>query len=760
MSDHARKFNEFIKNNLNSAQQKAVAPRDGVLLVIAGAGSGKTRVITSRILHLIINEGVSPDAIVALTFTNKAANEMKSRITQFLGAVGTLPFVGTFHSYCLRLLKENVHHLKMPFFSILDEDDQQKILSGIIQRNNLAKRTTAKQLSFQISQIKNQLVNPDNVHEVTAADRFMQEIYNAYEKEKAASRCLDFDDLLLEVLRLFKTNAGFKQTFQQHVKHLLVDEYQDTNVVQHELLQQLCKHNGNFTADSLCVVGDEDQSIYSWRGATVTNMTNFKKDFPAAQLIKIEQNYRSVQTILDVANSVIEHNYERNPKKLWSERKGKDRIRILSCLSEYQEGDTVAALIKQLARNQEKLSSVAIVYRAHHQSRALEEALIRNSIPYRIVGGIQFYERKEIKDLLAYLRLMVNPFDRVAFFRIINCPARGLGQKFEEEFYSAWSAEPFSTFKEIAHKLMECGTISGQKKNAALNFIQIFDGVDHATKPSDAVEHIIGAVNYLTYLKESNDQEEANSRIENVKELIHAMTYLESKGTTTLSLFLDEVALMQAKSTADDATKDAVQLMTLHAAKGLEFPTVVIAGLEEGLLPSSRSLVNLDALEEERRLLYVGITRAEDRLLITHSRYRYTYGTMSEQCSSRFLQEIPQGMVPRYDISNWQPPQLNMFFAQWMGIEQEASSSSSVFTFGAATKAPASPMAKPTTQKSTESVAPRKATTWKKNQPVSHEKFGIGTVQAVEERDNGATYVMVQFKSGKKKIDAKFLCLV
>ncbi|BDC34292.1 DNA helicase [Candidatus Dependentiae bacterium Noda2021] len=630
-------FNDFISNKLNPAQEKAVTTIKGPLLVVAGAGSGKTRVITARIAHLMINHDVQPHEIVALTFTNKAAREMKERIEQFLGSSKMLPFIGTFHSYCLRLLKKHAHLLDNPFISILDEDDQHKILQGIITRNGLNKKITAKQLSYQISQIKNQSLH--GIQYDLANNKMIEEIYRAYEHEKTLSKTLDFDDLLLQTVSLLKKNSLFRNSLQHTIRHLLVDEYQDTNIVQHELLKYIALGNDKqFTIDSVCVVGDEDQSIYSWRGATVANILNFTKDFKNTEIITIEQNYRSAQPILDIANHVIEHNNTRNPKRLWSEKKGNDRARALVCLSEYQEAEAIAQLLKSITLKNKTLDSVAVLYRTHFQSRAIEEALIKHSIPYKIVGGVQFYERKEIKDILGYLKLSINPFDRPSFLRVINSPLRGLGAQFEELFHSRWSLEPFLSFKDVAQKLIQENLLTKVKQQSLIAFIDIFEAIDLQSSPEKAVEHILQRTNYYSFLKEEYEPQEAIIRIENIKELIGALHHLHSTGIKTIAQFLDEVALMQEHYRKEDSQgNNPVLLMTLHAAKGLEFNTVILTGLEEGMLPSTRSLTNEEQVEEERRLFYVGITRAEERILITHCRYRYTFGTMTDQRSSRFM---------------------------------------------------------------------------------------------------------------------------
>jgi len=736
----ASSFDTFLENDLNPAQKQAATHSNGAILVIAGAGSGKTRVITARITYLIINKNALPSSIVALTFTNKAANEMKNRITQFLGNNHELPFIGTFHSYCVRLLKKNPDLLTSPFFSILDSSDQQKLIKAILQRSNLHKQFTAKSVSYQISQMKNHSTSPDKLEQSYLTNPLLYDIYQAYEKEKKASKCLDFDDLLLETLQLFKKHHTFKELQQEQVDHILVDEYQDTNVVQHALLKQMATKNKQLFVKSICAVGDEDQSIYSWRGATITNILNFKKDFSKTKIIKIEQNYRSVQPILDIANKVIQNNTQRNPKKLWSNKRGNNRIQILSCLSEYQEAETIAQMLTVI-QQKHALNTVAILYRTHTQSRAIEEALIKQSIPYKIIGGVQFYERKEIKDLLAYLRLIANPFDRTSFFRVINTPSRGLGVKFEEQFYAKWHSEPFLTFHQIATTCVKAKIVILSKAKALQQFVALFDGLDPTNKPSTAVEHIMRNTAYLSYIKNTYDPPEAQVRIDNIKEFINAIKYFELHHGNTITLFLDDVALMQEKMNSKKNPESTVMLMTLHAAKGLEFDTIVLSGLEEGLLPTSRALQQDDALEEERRLFYVGITRAKERLLLLHTKYRYSYGQMVDQSPSRFLHEIPPSL-PHDDCSYWKQAQLSTFFSDWFGIKKKTS----VMTFQ---------RARPVTDQKSQSkkaIPDFSYPGWKKNQPVIHKKYGTGIIKMIEKKEKNKIYVTVLFKRGTKKI--------
>jgi DNA helicase-2/ATP-dependent DNA helicase PcrA len=844
MSGKIQTFNDFLENSLNENQLKAVKQTNGTLLVIAGAGSGKTRVITARIANLMLNEDAAANSIIALTFTNKAAKEMKTRITSWLLDTNEIPFVGTFHSFCLRLLKSNSHLLEIPRFSILDDDDQKKILADIIKHNNLNKKITPDQLSFQISTLKNNLALGNAAFDFE--NKILQELYVAYEAQRKASKCFDFDDLIIETLKLFKNNKSFKQAFQNAIKHVLVDEYQDTSAIQHALLKQIAQNDElkdkQLVIESLCVVGDEDQSVYSWRGANVDNIVFFTKDFPKAITIKIEQNYRSVKPILDIANKVISHNKNRNPKILWSDKQAKNRVAATSCTSEYQEGEMIANLF-EMVRKQKKYSSMAVLYRAHYQSRAIEEALIKHSIPYKIVGGIQFYERKEIKDLLAYLKLMVNPYDRVSFFRVVNCPPRRLGDKFEEEFYNLWEKQPLLNFKEVAQKLISEKSLVKTKEDALANFITLFEDFDLATAqtskiinldladnedeevgndgpspfdftdstqlintsilslskdqgerdinserdintttPSKALNHIIQKTQYLSYLQTSFDPNEAESKTENVRELIRAVSYfeeaafakasVEKPAQNTVSEFLEQIALLKEKMQESKETDNDVKLMTLHGAKGLEFDVVTVAGLEEGILPSTRSFDKEEALEEERRLFYVGITRAKEYLILSKVLYRKTYGQTLYQSSSRFLDEVPEELVQKIDCNYWTNLQFQSYFANWLGYKIQ---DNNVLTFGnyatrsfsetPKTKLNSSekrattvqPAERPNTYSSRPKLEPN---TWRVNRTVKHKEFGLGIIQKVDDKGGGKFTITTKFGTGIKKISSDFLEII
>lgn len=748
-NDFTQNFNDFVHTQLNQQQQEAVVPSSGVFLVCAGAGSGKTRVITARIAHLVINEQVIASSIVALTFTNKAAQEMKERVRGFLPEGAALPYVGTFHSYCLRLLKVHGHLIGKSEFTVLDSADQESLVKNIIKRYALAKKITARTIISAISSVKNNASTHGESGAHQISDPILQQVYIVYEKEKEASHCLDFDDLLLSTLKLFQTQPIFKMQFQERTKHLLVDEYQDTNRVQHAILKEMTLADTKLSVNSLCVVGDEDQSIYSWRGATVSNIVNFKHDFPTTRTITIEQNYRSVQQILDMANHVIQYNIQRNPKNLWSSRTGHDRVRLLTCVSSYQEG-TMIALYGQHLQKSNSLNKLAVLYRSHYQSRSIEEALMHHSVPYKIIGGTQFYDRQEIKDLLAYLRLINNPFDRISFMRCIATPSRGLGDKFVEQFFEAWDQQPFLTFETMIEQCIEQSIVTGTKKESLQHFAQIFADIDRTTSARAITESIIRTIEYITYLKNSCELEEGRTRIENVKELLAAMKAAEDRGVIALVDFLEEVALLQDHLMQKTDSHDYVKLMTLHSAKGLEFDTIILTGLEEGVLPSSHALYQPETLEEERRLLYVGMTRARERLLLTSSKYRLTYGKTTDQRPSRFIEELPKNFMQEHDSSQWSNEMCKQYILEWLQGKQNVTSARSFSVTLPKNKViPA------------QQVAPKKdiggSTLFKKNQQVMHETFGAGIIEQVDETAAQGVRLTIRFTTGIKKISSHFV---
>lgn len=756
-------FNDFLESGLNDPQRNAVMQKDGALLIIAGAGSGKTRVITSRIANLIVNQNVEPRSIVALTFTNKAAGEMKERLMTTFDAHYGLPFIGTFHSYCLQILRTNPTLLPFQNFSIFDADDQLDLIKKISKKFALTKQATPTQIVSFISQYKNKIVALDDASSSgTWFPPYLKEIYLEYETEKAKSHCLDFDDLILSVLHILRTNQQFKDQFQKNIRHILIDEYQDTNVVQHQLLMNMgLDANKKLVLDSLCAVGDEDQSIYSWRGATVANMLKFQQDFAPVIVIKIEQNYRSVQPILEAANSVIANNRLRNPKNLWSTNQAKHRILSVSCQSGDQEASMIAQFVKSISFKK-RLDHVAILYRTHFQSRTIEEALIHRAIPYRIVGGLRFYERKEIKDLLGYLRLIVNPFDKISLLRIINTPARGLGQKFEDQLIETWGKNPLLDFKQLITWMCndEQSDITPSKKTTLHEFIGLYEQLDPSIKPSQLLDIILNTTQYTSHLAHAYDIQEAQTKSENIQELLQAILvferkYLESAeqkpAQEMLQSFLHEVSLLQ-ETMDDDNSHNFVQMMTLHAAKGLEFDIVILAGLNEGLLPSTRSLNTNEDLEEERRLMYVGMTRAKEHLLILNAWSRFTFGQIVEQPPSRFVDEIPKNLLTVIDLEKTSQFQAQAQFEQWLNGTRIVPASKEAFSTpskvsGYKTKIP--------TRKTIDTA--KKSGIWAKNQAVHHDTFGTGIVVEVEKAPEDDFYVTALFKLGKKKILGRFL---
>ncbi|MCL5436923.1 MAG: UvrD-helicase domain-containing protein [Candidatus Dependentiae bacterium] len=745
--------------HLNDQQRAAVEPAGGILLVRAGAGSGKTRVITTRIAHLIAHHQVSPQAIVALTFTNKAAIEMRERVAKLLAGSAEVPYVGTFHAYCLRLLKKNRHLLSIPDFTILDDDDQEKLVQKIMVDAGLHKQLSTGRVRTAFSQAKNNAVD-GNVNLLTIDHVTIRELFQIYETEKRRAHSYDFDDLLIETIALLRKHEDFRLAHQRLIRHLLVDEYQDTNRVQHALLRTLaCDQAGTYVLDSLCVVGDEDQSIYSWRGATVGNILDFARDFPGTRPITIEQNYRSVQPILEAANYIITNNSARAPKELWSTRDGHDRIRVIKAASDRHEADLIARAIST-ARRLNPLESSAVLYRSHYQSRTIEEALIGASIPYTIIGGLEFYARLEIKDLLAYLKLTVNPYDRVSFLRVFNTPTRGLGDRFEELFFELWDREPFFTFRDVARKLIDEELVTGAKAKSLEQFLVLFDALRPDMAPTDALQTIIRQTNYRAYLHHAFDHEVALEKESNIAELSNAINEMHERGITAISALLDEIALIQGKAEKSNAAQNRLLLMTLHAAKGLEFDLVIVPGLEEGIFPSGRSSNDSSALEEERRLLYVGITRARERLILLHAARRYTYGQLSYQSPSRFIDELPPETAPHEDATHWSSYQGADFFKEWLSGREAGGRGSVPIPNPHAENMRKKSRAwsnDPFAEKPIETPIPHKKSPWAVGQAVVHRIFGPGTIRAVEVKETGITYLTIAFEDGQKKISASFV---
>lgn len=633
-----------VAKGLNEAQREAVLRGDGPVLVLAGAGSGKTRVLTRRVAHLI-SSGVPPWRIIALTFTNKAAHEMQSRVASFTdGRAGEL-WVSTFHSACVRLLRPHAELLGYTgHFTVIDGDDQRALARACLKDLQISdRRFPPGAMLASISRWKNEGADP-NAAAAGARDFFEHEaarVYRAYQSRLMQSNAVDFDDLLVLVVRLFREQRDVAERYAERFQHVLVDEYQDTNRAQYEIVHALSARHRN-----LFVVGDADQSVYGWRGADIRNILDFERDFPDARIIKLEQNYRSTQRILDAAGAVIRHNKERRERDLWSDLGRGEPVRFFCGFDERAEADFVVNEIRQLAaRDGRSANDFAVLYRTHAQSRVLEEAFLARGVPYHIVGGVKFYERKEIKDALAYLRLAANPYDQVSFERIANVPRRGLGPSTVRKVLDAARTGP--VFETLADPASLPGVTRAQAARLAELGRLLRRLHDRAPRApvAELVRDLIEESGYRDELLAEADPRDL-SRLENLEELVNVASAFPAKPDgTQLDDFLAEAALV-SEADAYDETRPAVTFLTLHSAKGLEFPVVFLVGMEERIFPHSRSIEE-DTVEEERRLCYVGMTRAKERLYLTCARRRMLYGDTELREPSRFLAEVgADGLEP------------------------------------------------------------------------------------------------------------------
>jgi DNA helicase-2/ATP-dependent DNA helicase PcrA len=617
-------------------QREAAEHVDGPLLVVAGAGSGKTRVLTHRIAHLISNHGVSPMNILAITFTNKAAGEMKHRVESLIGPVAKSMWVSTFHSACVRILRVHAERIGYPkTFSIYDQADAQRLTGYVIRDMGLdVKRFTPRAVHAVISNWKNELVSPTQAAERAAHifDRKHSEIYREYQERLLKAGAMDFDDLLVNVVRLFRMHTDVLASYQDRFKYILVDEYQDTNIAQNEIVLSLAARHHN-----VCVVGDTDQSIYAFRGADFRNIGQFEDAFDEVSVVVLEQNYRSTQNILDAANAVIAQNFGRKPKELWTETGPGDPIVRFHADDEGDEAAFVARTMQTLRTGGRKWGDMAVFYRTNPQSRVVEEIFMRFGVPYKVVGGTRFYDRREIKDAVAYLRVVTNPLDEVSVKRVLNMPKRGIGDTSISRL-DLFAREENISFFEALRRAGDAG-VSGAARRGIESFIAVIDEVagQEEQTPGALFEAVLEKSGYLAEFDNENSVEDAG-RLENLGELVSS-----AKEFAQVDEFLEQVSLV---ADADDLSDDdKVIMMTMHAAKGLEYPVVFIVGVEEGLFPHSRALVDANELEEERRLAYVGITRAQERLFLTHAWSRQQFGTTQYNPPSRFLEEIPEELI-------------------------------------------------------------------------------------------------------------------
>ena len=658
-----------LLTGLNKEQQQAVQHTEGPLLILAGAGSGKTKVLTVRIAHLLA-QGVNPYEILAITFTNKAAKEMKSRVEGLVGDVATRIWLSTFHSFCAKFLRFELDNFLgyNSNFTIYDTSDSQAVIKAALKALNLDdKYYPVGAMIGAISDAKNKLLFASDFRK-QARDFYQQkvaDVYEYYERELRKNNALDFDDLLLVAVKLLQSNEAVLDKYSKRFRYVMIDEYQDTNHAQYLLAKLLASHWKN-----IAVVGDADQSIYAWRGADIQNILDFEKDYPNCTSIKLEQNYRSTKIILDAANAVIENNEGRPKKNLWTDKTEGAKIQHFTAQSEHEEaafiGDTIA---KKHDIHGVPYGDMAILYRTNAQSRVLEEALIKRALPYTMVGGTKFYDRKEIKDVLAYLRVLYNPFDDLSLLRIINVPKRSIGATTVAKLQDYARANGTSLFMTLT-QLHLVDTIKGKTKEKLEEFgILIFTLVAEMEDKTvlDILESILDRTGYLAQLEESTDPQD-QARAENIGELLSvAKDFQDTNPNGTVEDFLEQVALVNDVDSFEQE-ESKVTLMTLHAAKGLEFPIVFLCGLEEGLFPHSRTLMNPEEIEEERRLAYVGITRAEKELYISNATTRTVFGRTSSYLPSRFIDEIPEELVDGLRAKRKVPDDIKRHVPQHMSV--------------------------------------------------------------------------------------------
>lgn len=748
---------------LNPAQREAVTHTTGPLLILAGAGSGKTRVITVRIAHLIGEGHARASEILAVTFTNKAAEEMRGRVEQLVGEDCRQVWLSTFHALCARLLRREAPAIGLTRdFVIYDSADQLAVVKQALKALGIDDKLIQPRAALaRISQAKNRMESPETMRSSgwNLRDQQIGKIYGSYLRTLSDAGALDFDDLLLKTVDLLETSERTREYYATRFRHVMVDEYQDTNRPQYLLIRRLSEVHRN-----LCVVGDPDQSIYRWRGADLKNILDFERDFPDAHVVRLEQNYRSTQVILDAASAVISQNRNRKDKRLWTDRQGGRKILYVRSGDELEEADFITRTIREsLAGKSSTLA--AVLYRTNAQSRAIEDALMRESVPYRIIGGVRFYERKEIKDTLAYLRLLINPHDDVSFRRVVNVPARGIGKSVLDSLDAVplvtaedtpllaagqeSSPLPRSLWTRLV-TVLERRTLPPRAQAALAAFRDVIAGLttEAATVP---VSTIIGLVldrsRYLQALREEQN-EEAEARIENLMELVSAARDFEAREPDpTLGAFVDRLSLLSEADEEDGAREARVWLMSMHAAKGLEFPTVIVAGLEEGLFPHARATESDEDVEEERRLCYVCLTRARERLVLTGAARRRTFGEYQATEPSRFISEIPPALMERVEpvaVPRWQPQgyELRNPYARRYASRPGGQAGRTAKEEGPAYKY------EDEDQSSVQGI--------RNGMRVRHRQFGTGTVVGIDDQGDDVKITVRFLSVGTKKLMARY----
>lgn len=732
-------LSDKLLSGLNAEQQEAVKATDGPLLIMAGAGSGKTRVLTHRIAYLMVEKEVAPWNILAITFTNKAAREMKERVQGILGGAAEDIWISTFHSMCVRILRRDIDRMGFTRnFSILDTTDQLSVIKNILKEKNIdPKKFDPRSILGSISSAKNELQTPED-YEKTAGGMYEQivsDVYKLYQKKLRKNQALDFDDLIMTTIQLFQRVPDVLEYYQRKFQYIHVDEYQDTNRAQYMLVKLLASRFQN-----LCVVGDSDQSIYRWRGADIANILSFEKDYKSAKVIMLEQNYRSTKLILQAANEVIQNNMNRKPKNLWTENDEGKKISYYRADSESSEAQFVAGKIRELVDGGKRTyKDIAILYRTNAQSRVVEEVLLKSNINYQIVGGIKFYDRKEIKDILAYLRVIANPDDDISLARIINVPKRGVGATSIDKIANYAIAQDLSMFQAL-QEVEQIGLSAKITKSLRefRDLIHNWGQMQDYLSVTELVENVLEKIEYVEILKAEKTLE-SQSRIENIEEFLSVTQNFEkSNDDKSLVGFLTDLALVADIDKLDEDENDknnAVVLMTLHSAKGLEFPVVFLMGMEEGVFPHSRSLMEEAEMEEERRLAYVGITRAEEELFLSNAQMRTLYGRTSMNPVSRFIAEIPENLIE--DLGEQRRQQMRTPFSSSPSPSRQPERK--VFS-------------KPITQSTGGDEIG-----WKVGDKAEHKKWGIGTVVSVKgEGESKELDIAFPSPTGIKRLLAKF----
>lgn len=738
-------------DTLNPAQREAVEKTEGPVLILAGAGSGKTRVLTTRIGHLIEDKGVQPANILAITFTNKAANEMRERVEETLDSDASDMWISTFHSCCVRILRKDINRIGYNrSFVIYDSADQVTLVKDCLKELNLSDKVfEPKVIISTISGAKDKLYDPKQFKAMHMNDNRMSKIadvYALYQDRLKRNSALDFDDLIFKTVELLKSDKEVLDYYRNRFKYIMVDEYQDTSKAQYELIKILAKEHQN-----ICVVGDDDQSIYGWRGADIRNILEFEKDYDNVHVVKLEQNYRSTQIILDAANTVISNNIERKRKRLWSEKKEGELIKIQVAQDEIEESDFVADMIAKISRKQNRsYKDFAVLYRANAQSRSVEDALNRSQIPYNIYGGTKFYERKEIKDLIAYLRVIQNPQDDISIKRIINIPRRGIGLRTIEKIEDRASLKQESIYS-VLIDIETNSEISTKARNSISEFVDNVIGTLRTMREvypvSKLIEKVIESIDYYGYIDElyKGNKEEAEERKDNVKEFISvAMEFEQTSEEKDLETFLTGVALTSESSEEEEI--DKVSLMTIHTSKGLEFPVVFIVGMEDGLFPIARAVrsMNDSEIEEERRLCYVGITRAKEILYLTLTQKRTLYGKTNPSIASRFMEELPKECIERLNSAE---KELSYSKANYNVLDKYKQKYMNTINKTAVAKQVKATIKNNEKETNIDDIKP--------GARVHHPKFGVGTVVGMMGTD-----VTIAFEQqGIKKINKEYTTL-